>query len=296
MIVSKVTSRFARRIITMKVSGKVVADAISKKLQKQVEKLKVKPTLAIILAGDDPSSRIYVNNKVKAAGQIGIEVKLFEFLESQFKDSLETIQKLNEDKSVHGIIVQYPAYKSWNFDDLISKINPDKDVDGFREESPYSGATALATWEMLTAFAYLEGFKKAEDFLKNKKIVILGRGKTAGGPIRELFKSRGFKSLTITRDTLNPTPKIKKADIIISATGQKNIINSSNVKKGAYIIGIGIGREIIDGTPKIYGDINEEEISKIAKLYCPTIGGIGPLTIVSLLENVIKSTYLSRSS
>lgn len=280
----------------MRVSGKAVADAISKKLQRQIKRLKIKPTLAIILAGDDPSSRIYVNNKIKAAGRIGIEVKLFEFLESQFEDCLETIQKLNEDKPVHGIIIQYPTYKNWNFDDLISKINPKKDVDGFKVESPYSGATALATWEMLTAFAYLEGFKKAEGFLKGKKIVILGRGKTAGKPIRELLENHGFEALVIARDTPNPTPKIKSADIIISATGQKNIINSSNVKKGAYVIGVGIGREIIDGTQKIYGDINEEEVSKIAKLYCPTIGGIGPLTIVSLLENVIKSAYRSLSS
>lgn len=279
----------------MKVSGKKVADAISKKLQKQVAKLTVKPTLAIILAGDEITSRIYVNNKIKVASQIGIEVKLFEFLENQFEDCLEMIQKLNKDKSVHGIIVQYPTYKSWNFDDLILEIDPQKDVDGFKGESPYSGATALAVWEMLTAFGLLEEYKKTEKFLKGKKIVILGRGKTAGGPIRKLLENRGFEVLTISRDTPNPTPQIKSADVIISATGHKNIIDASNVKKGAYVVGVGVGREIIDGKPKIYGDINEEQVSKIAKLYCPTIGGIGPLTIVSLLENVIESAKKARS-
>ena len=80
---------------------------------------------------------------------------------------------------------------------------------------------------------------------------------------------------------------------VISATGVKNIVNGSNVKKGAYVIGVGVGRETVDGKSKIYGDINEEEISQIAKLYCPTIGGIGPLTIISLLENVIESASLS---
>lgn len=280
----------------MKVSGKAVADAISKKLQKQVSKLEVKPTLAIILAGDNPASRIYVNNKIKRAEQLGIKIQLLEFSRNQFNDCLMAIQKLNEDKKVNGIIIQYPTYEGWNFNDLISKIDPEKDVDGFRSDSPHSGATALAVWEMLTAFGLLEGFKKTGDFLKGKKIVILGRGKTAGGPTRELLESRGFEVLIITRDTPNPTPKIKNADIIISATGQKNIINSSNVKKGAYVVGVGVGREIIDGKSKIYGDINEEEISKIAKLYCPTIGGIGPLTIVSLLENVVESAYRSLSS
>ena len=115
----------------MKVSVKAVVDAISKKLQKKVDNLKVKPTLAIILAGDNPSSRIYVTNKIKAADVIGIKTQLFEFLENQFQDCLKIIQKLNVDKSVHGIIVQYPTYESWNFEDLISTINLEKDVGGF---------------------------------------------------------------------------------------------------------------------------------------------------------------------
>lgn len=280
----------------MKVSGKAVAEAISKKLQKDLKKLKIKPTLAIILAGDNPASRIYINNKIKAAKQIGIATKLFEFSKNQFKDVVKTIQKLNADKNIHGIIIQYPTYEGWDFDSLVSKIDSKKDVDGFKEDSPYMGATALATWEMLTAFAYEEGFAKTEQFLKDKKIVVLGRGKTAGGPIRKLLESRGFQVSVIARDTENPDAKIKSADVVISATGKKNIINKANLKKDTYVIGVGVGKEVIDGKEKIYGDIDEEEVSKIAKLYCPTIGGIGPLTIVSLLKNVIESAYLSQSS
>lgn len=273
----------------MKVSGKDVANAISRKLQKEVEKLTIKPTLAIILAGDNPSSRIYVNNKIKRAEEIGIGTKLFEFSKDQFDGCIKTIKKLNRDKKVHGIIVQYPVYEDWDFDEILSTIDPQKDVDGFRSDSPFKGATALGVWEMLTAFAYLEGFKKVEAFLKGKKIVLLGRGKTAGAPIKELLENSGFEVLVITRDTENPTPKIKSGDIVISATGVKNIINKTNLKRGAYVIGVGVGKEVIEGKEKIYGDINEEEVSKIAKMYCPTIGGIGPLTIVSLLKNVIKA-------
>ena len=277
----------------MKVSGKAVADAIAKKLQIKIEKLKVKPTFAIILTGEDPASRIYVDFKIKRANEIGVKVKFFEFSRNQFDECVQTIQKLNEDKKVHGMIIQYPTYKEWNFDDLVTKIDPKKDVDGFHNDSPYEKATALAVWEMLTAFAYLEGFSKTEEFLKNKRIIVLGRGKAAGGPIAELLKRHGFEVVVITRDTKNPTEKIKKGDVVISATGVKNIVNTSNVKKGAYVIGVGVGREVIEGRHKIYGDINEEEISKIAKLYCPTIGGIGPLTIVSLLENVIQAASMS---
>ena len=107
--------------------------------------------------------------------------------------------------------------------------------------------------------------------------MVLGRGRAAGGPIVKLLEKMGFYPEVIAKETLNPTPIIKKGDVIISATGVKNIINKSNLKKGAYVVGVG------------YGDLNEEEVSKTAKLYNPNIGGIGPLTIVSLLKNVVKS-------
>lgn len=279
----------------MKVSGKVVADAIAKKLHEKVKALKVQPAFAIILTGEDPASKIYVEHKIKRANEIGVKVEFFEFSENQFNKCVETIKKLNKDKSVHGMIIQYPIYESWNFDELIGKVDPKKDVDGFSEESPYEKATALAIWEMLTAFAYLEGFTQTKDFLKGKKIVVLGRGKTAGGPTIELLNHHGFEIAVVTKETKNPNNLIKSGDVVISATGVKNIVNGSNIKKGAYVVGVGVGREIVEGKSKIYGDINEEEISKIAKLYCPTVGGIGPLTIVSLLENVVSSAGRSVS-
>lgn len=272
----------------MKVSGKEVAEAISEKLQKKVQELGIKPCLAIILAGSNPASRIYVNNKIKAAEKIGVKTKFFEFSEDQFEKVVKTIEELNADNSVHGIIIQYPTYESWNFDDLFLRVDPKKDVDGFGNDSPFKPATALAVWEMLTAFALLEKFSRTEDFLKDKNIVVLGRGKTAGAPTKALLESRGFKVEVITRDTENPDEIIRESDIVISATGQKNIVNGSNVRTGSYVIGVGVGREIVEGAQKTFGDINEEEISQIAKLYCPTIGGIGPLTIVSLLENVVS--------
>lgn len=278
----------------MKVSGKEVAEVLLKKLQKEILNHNLKPGLAIILAGSDPSSRIYVTNKLKSAQKAGIEAKLYEFEENEYAKCQRLLEKLNKDKSVHGIIIQYPTFSSWDFDNLVLKINPKKDVDGFLEDSPFRGATALAVWEMLTAFALKMGFPKTEDFLKDKKIVILGKGKTAGAPTRKLLESKGLPVEVIDRKTINPTEKIKRSDVVISATGQKNIINKSNLKKGSYVVAVGVGKEILDGKTEIYGDINEEEVSKIAKLYCPTIGGIGPLTIVSLLKNVVESAKKGR--
>lgn len=278
----------------MKVSGKKVADVISEKLKKEIKTLKVKPTLAIILAGKDPSSKIYVNFKIKRAKEIGVDIRYFEFSKNQFKECLETIQKLNTDKKVNGIIIQYPVFESWNFDEMVNSIDPGKDVDGFREDSLHHGATAMGVWEMLTAFALMERFSKAEDFLKGKKIVLLGRGKTAGGPISKLLERHGVKVNIVHSKTENPDKEIKKADVIISATGRKNIINKNNLRVGSYVIGVGVGKEIVEGKEKIYGDIEEQEVAKIAKLYCPTIGGIGPLTIVSLLKNVVQSAKKAR--
>ncbi|MBI2018834.1 bifunctional 5,10-methylenetetrahydrofolate dehydrogenase/5,10-methenyltetrahydrofolate cyclohydrolase [Candidatus Daviesbacteria bacterium] len=273
----------------MKVSGKDVAEAILKKLEIEIKNKKLHPRLAIILAGNNPLSRIYVKNKIKTAKTIGVETTLYEFSEDETEKCKKTIERLNKDPIVNGIIVQYPVYDSWNFDEFENSIILQKDVDGFLENSPYHGATALAVWEMLTAFAYIEGFKQTEDFLKGKKIVVVGRGKTAGRPTIKLLESKGFNPEIVVRDTLNPETVIKGGDVVISATGVKNILNKTNLKKGAYVVGVGVGKEIVAGKEKIYGDIKEEDVSKIAKLYCPTIGGIGPLTIVSLLKNVVES-------
>lgn len=278
----------------MKVSGKEVAEAILKKLEKEIQNNNLHPGLAIILANKTEASRIYVRNKIKAAKRIGIKTRLYEFSQEEKEEVLNTIKRLNEDDSIHGIIVQYPTYQEWNFDELEQSINPQKDVDGFLKDSPFSGATALAVWEMLTAFSLIEDYKATKDFLQNKKIVVVGRGKTAGGPTIKLLEEKGYRVDVVEIDTKNPHLIIKSADVLISATGVKNIINKSNLKKGSYVIGVGVGKEKINGHEKIYGDIKEDEVSKVAKLFCPTIGGIGPLTIVSLLRNVIESAKKAR--
>lgn len=273
----------------MKVSGRLVAEAILKKLETEIKDKNLKPGLAIILAGSDPSSRIYVTNKIKTASRVRIEAKLYEFSSDQMEKCLKLVGQLNQDPAVHGVIIQHPVYSNWNYDELLEKLDSKKDVDGFKDDSPYNGATAQAVWEMLIAFALIERFSKAEEFLKGKKIVVIGKGKTAGGPIFKLLEEKELNVESVVKETENPTPIIKSADVVISATGVKNIVNKDNLKDGAYVVGVGVGKELIDGEEKTFGDIKEDEISEIAKLYCPTIGGIGPLTIVSLLKNVVES-------
>lgn len=273
----------------MEVSGVAVADSILNSLQRQIQNSSLSPKLAVILAGRSPASRIYVSRKIKAAQKIGIAVDLFEFRKDQFRECKEALQKLDCDKNTHGIIIQYPVYQSWNFDTLIGLVNPQKDVDGFLPDSSFQGATALAVWEMLKAFANLEGFSGAEEFLKGKSVVLLGKGKTAGGPIRNLLQKRHIPFNLIDSKTENPDKIIKNADVVISATGKKHIITGQNLKKGCYVIGVGMGKELVDKKEKIFGDIEKITVSQKAKLYCPTIGGIGPLTIACLLRNVVES-------
>lgn len=287
----------------MKVSGKDLAQKILEKLKLEIAEKNLKPTLAIILASKDPAPKMYTERKIKVAKEIGIKAGLFEFLEDQNIECLEKIKNLNEDKNISGIIVQQPMYSDWDFETYIQEVDSKKDVDGFKNDSPFKEATALGVWEMLSEFARLEGFENTENFLRGKQnlpfskeklknIVVLGKGLTAGRPTINLLTEKGFSPTIIDSHTENPNEIIKNADVVISATGRKHIINGSNIRNGSFTIGVGVGREEINGERKIYGDINEEEIAEVAKLYCPTIGGIGPLTIACLLRNTVEASKL----
>jgi methylenetetrahydrofolate dehydrogenase (NADP+)/methenyltetrahydrofolate cyclohydrolase len=268
----------------MKVSGKPLADSILNALKMEIREDDLQAGLAIILANNTGASRLYVENKVQRAGEIGIAAHLDQFSEDEKSDLLQKIKDLNADPKVSGIIIQYPVFDSWDFDQVFELVDSNKDVDGFKTDSPFIPATAAGVWEMLSEFGRLEGFDKAENFLKDKTITVLGRGRTAGSPIRQLLQKKGFTVNLIHSQTANPDAIIKNSDVIISATGKKDIINASNIKLGCYVIGVGVGKE----DEKTIGDLSDE-VADIAKLYCPTIGGIGPLTIACLLRNVVAS-------
>jgi methylenetetrahydrofolate dehydrogenase (NADP+)/methenyltetrahydrofolate cyclohydrolase len=273
----------------MIVSGKPLAQKILSQVQKEIVAKKLQPHLAIILASANEASRMYIKHKTIIGDEIGIKVSTFEFAESVPDQCKETIDELNKDILVNGIIVQLPLYPSWFADDFVNKVALEKDVDGFLPDSPFVPATAEGTWEMLKEFASIEGTDSIETFLNGKSIIVLGKGKTAGKPIRELLKKNGYHSDLIDSKTANPDEIIRNADIVISATGKKHIIHKGNIKDGAYVIGVGVGKESIDGKMKTFGDIDEKGIEIKAKLICPTIGGIGPLTIACLLRNVFSA-------
>ncbi len=263
----------------MKISGRDLADRILISLKQEIIDKKLRPILAIILAGEDPASEIYVSYKIKAAKEIGVQADLYRFSKDQYQKCAEKIGLLSADNLVSGIIIQHPVFPDWDFDQLLQQVNLKKDVDGFLSNSPFLGATALGIWEMLGEFAKIEGFKKTEDFLQNKKIVLLGKGRAAGKPTMRLFANKEVKFTLIDSKTQSPDEIIKSADVVISCTGKEHIIRGESVKQGSYIIGVG-GK-----------DVHEAEIAGKARLYCPNIDGIGPLTVACLLRNVVLSAH-----
>lgn len=273
----------------MKVSGTKIAQKILLNLKDTIDKYSINPNLGIVLATNNPAPYIYVNLKTKRAEEIGVNITKYELNQTEEGRANQIVNVLNNDSTTHGILIQLPTYQSWNSSQLVNAVNPHKDVDGFVENSDFKPATGLAVWEMLTEFASIEGFASTSDFLQNKKIAILGKGKTAGKPTADLLRAFGFNPTVIDSKTNDPQTITIQSDIIISATGRKNIINRHNIKENVYIIGVGVGKEETETGDQIFGDIDEESIKDKAKLYCPTIGGIGPLTIACLLRNTVQS-------
>jgi methylenetetrahydrofolate dehydrogenase (NADP+) / methenyltetrahydrofolate cyclohydrolase len=268
----------------MKIEGKLIASKLLDKLKPQVEALKQKgitPTLAIILIGDDESSKSYIKQKELKAREIGAEIKLFHFQSTSQDELLEIINKLNDDLNIHGIIVQRPLPKSFD-KELISRIiKPEKDVDGFNPESNFDAPVGEAVIETLKSIGLTD--------LSNKKIVVVGKGETAGGPIINLLDKLELGFKIIDSKTENPDEIIKNSDIIISAVGRQGIIKPELLNTNQTLIGIGLFP--VEG--KLKGDYEESEVEGKVKYYTPTLGGVGPVNVACLMDNLITSANSS---
>ena len=273
----------------MKIDGKAIASQIFEALKTEVEELREReiiPTLAVILIGNEKSSTAYVRQKELKAKEIGAFVEIFRFDESVTNKEIETlVKKLDSDPKIHGIILQRPAPKHIEIDRLEDFISSEKEVDGFGSHPIFPVPVAEAVLLMLEdTYAKQKTKSLFSDWLKSKKMVILGTGQTAGQPIANYFREYGISLVIINSKTENRDSLIKEADIVISAVG-KTIINASNIKKGVILIGVGMYTE----NQKLCGDYNEEEIKNIASFYSPTPGGVGPVNVAMLLKNLIES-------
>lgn len=274
----------------MLIDGKQIAAEVLQDLKSRVENLKkrgVFPKLAVVLMGDEKSSAIYVRQKELKAKEIGATVEIFKFDETVTNNEVETlVKKLNADLKIHGIILQRPTPKQIEIEKLEQLISSNKEVDGFGVNPTYEVPVAQAVLLMIKKTC---GKKEFLNWLGSKNIVVLGKGETAGGPIINLLTRKGFSPTIIDSKTINKDSLLQNADIVISAVGKQNIINSSNLKKGAILIGVGMHME----KGRLCGDYREKEIANIASFYTPTPGGVGPVNVSMLLKNLIEATEKS---
>lgn len=279
---------------TTRIDGKEIAEVIIVKLKKRVVMLtasKINPTLVVILVGDNPASLSYIKQKQRAADRIGIKVILeqHEVKSPRSPKLLRTlIKKYNSDSAVHGIIVQRPLPDEMGDQSaILNTINPAKDVDGFVPGSAFEVPVSTAVVKILQ-YAKLDKFDQLDQFvqfLKSRKIVVIGRGETAGAPIARLLTNKyGCQPEVVHSRTPNPDEVINTADIVISCVGKARVLHTGNVKPGSILISVGIWR---DNEGKLHGDYEEDEIAGLASAYTPTPGGVGPVNVACLMENVL---------
>jgi methylenetetrahydrofolate dehydrogenase (NADP+) / methenyltetrahydrofolate cyclohydrolase len=308
----------------VRIDGVEIAEKIFNELKVKVGELKkrnIVPHLAVILVGENPASVAYVTLKQKKGEAIGAKVTLIKYpTTTTTEELLKKVQELNKDKTVHGILIQRPLPDQINIEKLELATNPKKDVDGFHPDSPFTLPLPLAVVKILDDVYTLRGVAggggppasaRSEartsdgggarqdptqleflNWLKAKNIVVLGKGPTGGGPIIKLLNKLGAKPTVIDSKTENPQMLKKNADIIISSVGRENVVKPEDIKPGAILIGVGILRGT-DG--KLKGDYDEEKIKDIAGFYTPTPGGVGPVNVAMLFENLLTAAERQNS-
>ena len=272
--------------------GKKCSQEILDKIKEKVDALKNSnkrvPGLAVIIVGNNPASKIYVNSKVKACEKVGFYSKAI-FLDENISQAelLENIQALNNDKNIDGILVQLPLPKHLNEDEICNAIDTSKDVDGFKAEN--LGKVMLGKEDGMVPCTP-QGIMYLLDSIKNINLygmngVVIGRSNIVGKPISSLLINRGVTTTVCNSRTKNIEDVLRNADIIIAALGKPKFLKENMVKEGAIIIDVGINR--VDG--KLCGDVDFENVSKLASFITPVPGGVGPMTIAMLLNNTLRA-------
>ena len=273
----------------LKIDGKLIASELRGELKKEVSILKTKyntiPGLTVILVGEDPASKIYVKNKEKFALEVGLNSEVIKYPESvEEKVVLDKINELNNNPKVSGILVQLPLPKHINKKKVIETILPIKDVDGFHPVNVGNLSSGYDSVVPCTPLGCYLLIKKFEKNLNGKKAVVVGRSNLNGKPMTQLLLKENC-TVTITHSkTIDLKSECLKGDIVIAAVGIPKLVKGDWVKKGAIVIDVGINKT----ENGIVGDVDFEEVSKVAKAITPVPGGVGPMTIVCLLKNTVE--------
>ena len=287
------------------IDGKKIASLIKEEIKNQVEEIISKggraPHLAAVLVGDDGASLTYVSNKVASCKQVGFKSSLITLpYEIEEEKLLSEITRLNEDKEIDGFIVQLPLPKHIDGDKVLLAINPKKDVDGFHPTNFGKMAVDMETFVPATPYGIIELLERYNIDTNGKHTVVIGRSNIVGRPISILMSRKakwGNSTVTVVHSrTKNLEFFTKNADIVISALGVPNFLKANMVKDGVVIIDVGITRVKDLSKTKGYvlkGDVDFDSVKEKASYITPVPGGVGPMTIISLLQNTLKAYHQS---
>ena len=272
-------------------NGKELSAEIRSELKKEVNRLKeynIIPKLAVIMVGDDKASQIYVRNKSRACDDIGIQYEEY-LLPSTIeeKELYSIIDKLNKRKDVNGILLHIPIPKHLNIDKAFQRISPEKDVDGFNPINVGKLSIGQDTFVSCTPYGIIKILEKYNINLEGTNAVIVGRSNIVGKPLAQCFLAKHATVTICHSRTKNIEEITQKADIVVVALGKSKFLKENMVKDGAIVIDVGINR---DEQGKISGDADYENLKDKVSYITPVPGGVGPMTITMLMNNVIKAT------
>lgn len=272
------------------IDGKELAKNIREKLKDEVKELKnaeINPKLAVIMVGDDKASKIYVKNKSKACEDVGIAYE--EYLlptETKMDELIELIEKLNNDETVHGILVQSPLPQGLDANIAFRTISPKKDVDGFNPINVGKLSLNQDCFVSCTPFGVIKMLEAYNIQIEGAHAVVIGRSNIVGKPLVQCLLNKNATVTVCHSKTKNLKEITKQADILVAAIGKPKFVTQDMVKDGAVVIDVGINR-MDDG--KLVGDTDFENIKEKASHITPVPGGVGPMTIAMLMHNVVKA-------
>ena len=281
------------------IDGKLISDQIKKEIAAEVADMidhgKPAPHLAAVIVGEDGASQTYVASKEKACHSVGMTSSVYRLpVKTTEQELLDTVKFLNEDPEIDGYIIQLPLPKHIDEDKVINAIKPSKDVDGFTSINVGRLQLGLPCFVPATPNGIMELIKRSGIETVGKDVVVLGRSNIVGTPMAILMSRKGIDS-TVTlchSKTKNLAEICRRADILVAAIGKQGFVTADMVKPGATVIDVGIHRVEDPNSPKGYkilGDVDYDEVYKVAGKITPVPGGVGPMTIVSLLQNTLKA-------
>ena len=272
------------------IDGKAISAEVKEQVRAEIERDKIKAGLAVVIVGDDPASRVYVNNKKKACELCGIQS--FEYAlpaETTQKQLLELVDTLNADKSVNGILVQLPLPRHLDEKAVIERISPLKDVDAFHETNV--GKIMIGNYAFLpcTPAGCMELIHSTGVEVAGKECVVIGRSNIVGKPMAMLLLHENGTVTVCHSKTKDLAEVCRRADILVAAVGRPNFVTADMVKDGAVVIDVGINR-LESG--KLCGDVKFDEVSEKAGYITPVPGGVGPMTIAMLMKNTLTAARI----